>query len=30
MPKAWENIGNLVIIGFSFTTDWLKEWCEFS
>ena len=29
-PKARENAGDQVAIGFSFTSDWLTEWREFS
>ena len=25
-----ENVGDQVVIGFSFESDWLKEWYEFS
>ena len=30
LPKARENAGDQVVIGFSFVSDWLREWCEFS
>ena len=30
MPKAREDAGNQVVIGFRFGSDWLGEWCEFS
>ena len=30
LPKAREDAGNQVVIGFSFGSDWLREWCEFS
>ena len=30
LPKARENAGNQVVVGFSFATDWLTEWREFS
>lgn len=30
LPKARENMGDRIVIGFSFTSDWLKEWCKFS
>ena len=29
LPKARENAGDQVVIGFSFVSDWLREWCEF-
>ena len=29
-PETRENVGDQVVIGFSFESDWLKEWCEFS
>ena len=29
MPKARENVGNQVVIGFSFASDWLRQWREF-
>ena len=28
-PQARENAGNQVTIGFSFASDWLREWREF-
>ena len=28
--QSRENAGDQVVIGFSFESDWLKEWCEFS
>ena len=30
LPKAQENAGEQVMIGFSFTCDWLTEWRELS
>ena len=30
LPKARENAGDQVVIGFSFASDWLREWYEFS
>ena len=30
LPKARENAGDQVVIGFSFESDWLREWHEFS
>ena len=27
-PKARENVGDQVVIGFSFASDWLKDLCE--
>ena len=30
LPKAQENVGDQVVIGLSFASDWLREWCEFS
>ena len=29
-PKARENTGDQVVIGFSFASDWLRKWREFS
>ena len=29
LPKARENAGDQVVIGFTFASDWLKEWREF-
>ena len=29
LPKARENVSEQVVIGFSFASDWLKEWREF-
>ena len=29
MPKARENVGNQVVIGFRFASDWLRQWREF-
>ena len=29
-PETRENAGEQVVIGFSFESDWLKEWCNFS
>ena len=28
-PKARENAGDQVVIGFSFASDWLRKWREF-
>ena len=25
-PQAWENVSDQVGIGFSFESDWLREW----
>ena len=30
IPKARENAGVQVLIGFSFASDWLRKSCEFS
>ena len=30
LPEARENAGDWVVIGFSFESDWLRKWCEFS
>ena len=30
VTKARENAGNQVAIGFSFASDWLRKWREFS
>ena len=30
LPKARENAGDQVVIGFNFTNDWLIEWREVS
>ena len=30
LPKAREYAGDQVVIGFSFESDWLREWHEFS
>ena len=30
MPKARENAGDQVVIGFSFACHWSREWREFS
>ena len=30
LSKARENAGNQVAIGFSFESDWLREWRKFS
>ena len=30
LPKAWLNASEQVLIGFSFASDWLREWREFS
>ena len=29
-PEAWESADDHFVIDFSFASDWLKEWCEFS
>ena len=29
LPKAQENTGVQVVIGFRFASDWMREWCEF-
>ena len=29
LPKVRENADDQVVIGFSFASDWLREWCEF-
>ena len=29
LPKARENVSEQVVIGFSFASDWFKEWREF-
>ena len=29
LPKARENAGEQVVIGFNFESDWLREWREF-
>ena len=29
-PETRENVGDQVVIGFSFESDWFKEWYEFS
>ena len=29
LSKARENAGDQVMIGFSFASDWLREWREF-
>ena len=29
-PQARENASDQVAIGFSFASDWLRGWCEFS
>ena len=28
--EAQENVGNQVMIDFSFASDWLRKWCKFS
>nr|XP_058957447.1 uncharacterized protein LOC131784646 [Pocillopora verrucosa] len=28
--EAWESADDHFVIDFSFASDWLKEWCEFS
>ena len=30
LPKAWENVGDQIVVGFTFASDWLIEWREFS
>ena len=30
LPEARENASNQKAIGFSFESDWLIKWCEFS
>ena len=30
LPKARENAGDQVVIGFRFSPDWLRKWREFS
>ena len=30
MPEARENAGDQVAVGFSFVSDWLRKWREFS
>ena len=30
LPEARENACDQVAIGFSFESDWWREWCEFS
>ena len=30
LPKAWLNASEQVLIGFSFASDWLRQWREFS
>ena len=30
LPKAWENSGDEVVIGFSFASDWSSKWCVIS
>ena len=29
LPKAWLNAREQVLIGFSFASDWLREWRDF-
>ena len=29
LPKARENAGDHMVVGFSFEPDWLREWREF-
>ena len=29
LPKARENVGDQVVFGYSYSSDWLKEWREF-
>ena len=30
ISKARENASGQVVISFSFASDWLREWCQFS
>ena len=30
MPKTQKNMGDQVVIDFSFASDWFREWWEFS
>ena len=30
LPKAGENVGDQIVAGFTFASDWLIEWREFS
>ena len=30
LPKAWENSGDEVVIGFTFASDWSSKWCVIS
>ena len=30
LPEAWENVSDQVTFGFSFASDWLRGWREFS
>ena len=30
LPKERENTDDQVMIGYSFTSEWLREWCKFS
>ena len=30
LPKERENTDDQVMIGYSFTSEWLREWCNFS
>ena len=30
LHKARENANHLVVIGFSFASDWWRKWCEYS
>ena len=30
LPKARENVGDQIVVGFTFASDWLIEWREFS
>ena len=29
LPKARENASHQIVIGVSFSSDWLRAWCEF-
>ena len=30
LPKARENVGDQIVVGFTFASDWLIKWREFS
>ena len=30
LPKERENTDDQVMMGYSFTSEWLREWCKFS